>query len=148
MHKSQDIFTWAGCMPKNCMFGSVYSNRKGTMSPQASHRRCSSDSFLWRRCWSSGDRWCAVIGPYDCWMSWPRRGHFTGESGPYHTPMTLVHQIGKQVPQFLNVTGLLQTPLPPPELLEKYREMLERNCEDDHRVGLSPRIRRIRGRAL
>ena len=52
--------------------------------------------------------------------------------------MTLVYQFEKEeVPRLLNVTGLLETPLPPPELLEEYKKKLEQNREDDHRVDLS-----------
>jgi alpha-1,2-mannosyltransferase len=57
----------------------------------------------------------------------------------YHTPMTIVYQFEKQeVPRLLNVTGLLETPLPPPELLEEHKKKLEENREDELRVDLSP----------
>ena len=69
-YQSREILTWAVCAPKNCTFGSVYSNRKGTTSPQASHRRCSSNSSVWRRRWSFGERRCADTGSYDCWISY------------------------------------------------------------------------------
>ncbi|KAI9512479.1 asparagine-linked glycosylation 9 protein isoform a [Russula earlei] len=57
----------------------------------------------------------------------------------YHTPMTIVYEFEKQeVPRLLNVTGLLDTPLPPPELLEEYRRNRVENREDEQRVDLSP----------
>jgi len=57
----------------------------------------------------------------------------------YHTPMTIIYQFEKQeIPRLLNVTGLLETPLPPPELLEEYRQKLVENREDEPRIDLSP----------
>jgi alpha-1,2-mannosyltransferase len=57
----------------------------------------------------------------------------------FHTPMTIVYQFEKhEVPRLLNVTGLLETPLPPPELLEEYRRKLVENREDEQRIDLSP----------
>ena len=57
----------------------------------------------------------------------------------YHTPMTIIYQFEKQeVPRLLNVTGLLETPLPPPELLEEYRKKLDEKREDEPRMDISP----------
>ncbi|KAH9982783.1 asparagine-linked glycosylation 9 protein isoform a [Lactifluus volemus] len=57
----------------------------------------------------------------------------------YHTPMTITYRFEKEeVPRLLNVTGLLETPLPPPELLEEYRQKREESRENEHRIDLSP----------
>jgi len=57
----------------------------------------------------------------------------------YHTPMTIVYQFEKQeIPRLLNATGLLETPLPPAELLEEYKQELVKNREDEPRIDLSP----------
>lgn len=57
----------------------------------------------------------------------------------YHTPMTIVYRFEKEeVPRLLNVTGLLETPLPPPELLEEHRQKLAENREEEQRIDLSP----------
>lgn len=53
--------------------------------------------------------------------------------------MTIVYRFEKQeVPRLLNVTGLLETPLPPPELLEEYKKKLAEKREDEPRIDLSP----------
>lgn len=57
----------------------------------------------------------------------------------YHTPMTIIYRFENQeVPRLLNVTGLLETPLPPPELLEEYRKKLTEKREDEPRIDISP----------
>jgi alpha-1,2-mannosyltransferase len=57
----------------------------------------------------------------------------------YHTPMTIIYRFEKQeVPRLLNVTGLLETPLPPPEFLEEYRKKLVEKREDEPRIDISP----------
>jgi len=57
----------------------------------------------------------------------------------YHTPMTIIYQFENQeVPRLLNVTGLLETPLPPPELLEEYRKKLAEERKDEPRMDISP----------
>ncbi|KAI0257241.1 asparagine-linked glycosylation 9 protein isoform a [Lactifluus subvellereus] len=54
----------------------------------------------------------------------------------YHTPMTIVYQFEKhEIPRLLNITGLLETPLPPPE---EYRQRQEETREDEQRIDLSP----------
>jgi alpha-1,2-mannosyltransferase len=53
--------------------------------------------------------------------------------------MTIAYRFEKEeVPRLLNVTGLLETPLPPPELLEEYRQKREESRENEHRIDLSP----------
>ena len=57
----------------------------------------------------------------------------------YHTPMTIIFRFENQeVPRLLNVTGLLETPLPPLELLEEYRKKLAEKKEDEPRIDISP----------
>ncbi|KAI0274963.1 asparagine-linked glycosylation 9 protein isoform a [Gloeopeniophorella convolvens] len=57
----------------------------------------------------------------------------------YHTPMTIAYQFEKnEVPRLLNVTGLLEHPLPPPELLEEYRRKRTEDREDEERIDLTP----------
>jgi alpha-1,2-mannosyltransferase len=53
--------------------------------------------------------------------------------------MTVIFQFEKQeVPRLLNVTGLLETPLPPPELLEEYRNNIVEKREEEPRIDISP----------
>jgi alpha-1,2-mannosyltransferase len=53
--------------------------------------------------------------------------------------MTIIYRFEKQeVPRLLNVTGFLETPLPPPELLEEYKQKLKDEREDEPRIDLSP----------
>src|SRR5712671_1075811 len=55
------------------------------------------------------------------------------------TRITIFYQFEKQeIPRLLNATGLLETPLPPAELLEEYKQELVKNREDEPRIDLSP----------
>jgi alpha-1,2-mannosyltransferase len=57
----------------------------------------------------------------------------------YHTPMTIAYRFEKhEVPSLLNATGLLNNPLPPPELLEEYRLKQEEGRDNELRTDLSP----------
>lgn len=53
--------------------------------------------------------------------------------------MTIAYHFEKEeVPRLLNATGFLETPLPPPELLEEHKRKLVENREEEQRIDLSP----------
>ena len=57
----------------------------------------------------------------------------------YHGPMTLMYRFeNEELPLLLNATGLLPTPLPPPELADEYKANLTRQGEEMPRVDLTP----------
>ena len=61
----------------------------------------------------------------------------------YHAPMQVLYRFQyEEGPLLLNATGLLPTPLPPPELLAEYyakeASRKKRSDEDDERLDLGP----------